>query len=66
MRLYDMLDEGKISDIAEIKEYFLMLEQKQIEQAFEEGQEDEYQYHINSLPKSYPQQYYNQTYGSDR
>jgi len=37
MKLYDMLDEGQISEIAEIKEYFLMLEQKQIEEAWESG-----------------------------
>ena len=28
-RIYDMLDEGKVSDLAEIKEYFLMLEKEQ-------------------------------------
>lgn len=37
MQLYEMLDEGKISDIAEIKEYMLVLEQKQIEEAYLEG-----------------------------
>lgn len=37
MQLYDMLDEGKISDIAEIKEFYLALEQNQIENAFENG-----------------------------
>ena len=29
MRLYDMLDKGQISEIAEIKEYFMMLEREQ-------------------------------------
>lgn len=28
-RIYDMLDEGKVSDLAEIREYFLMLEAQQ-------------------------------------
>lgn len=28
-RIYDMLDEDKVSDLAEIKEYFLMLEAQQ-------------------------------------
>jgi len=34
MKLYDMLDEGQISEIAEIKEYFLMLEKEQIMEGY--------------------------------
>lgn len=37
MQLYEMLDEGKVSDIAEIKEYMLVIEQRQIEEAYLEG-----------------------------
>lgn len=37
MKLYDMLDKGQISEIAEIKEYFLMLEREQIVIAHESG-----------------------------
>ena len=62
MKLYDMLDEGKISDIAEIKEYFLMLEQRQIIEAWEDGAESEYQYHINCETRSDSIIYYNETY----
>ena len=52
MKLYDMLDEGLISEIAEIKEYFLMLEQKQIEDAINECRHN-YKHSDN---------YYNETY----
>lgn len=37
MRIYDMLDEGKISDLAEIKEFFLVMEQRQIMDAVYAG-----------------------------
>jgi len=54
MRLYDMLDEGQISEIAEIKEYFLMLEQKQIMNAWAYG--------VLSQGDKTAEQYYNETY----
>lgn len=38
------------------------MEKGQIIKAFDEGQEYEYQYHINSAPKFYSQTYYNETY----
>jgi len=37
MKLYDMLDEGRISEIAEIKEFFLMLEEKQMKECYDIG-----------------------------
>lgn len=37
-------------------------EREQIEEAFDEGQEYEYQYHINGAPKFDSTTYYNETY----
>jgi hypothetical protein len=54
MKIYDMLDEGQISEIAEIKEYFLMLEQKQIMNAWAHG--------VLSQGDKTAEQYYNETY----
>ena len=39
-------------------------EKKQIMNDFDEGQEYEYQYHINSTPKFDSETYYNETYGN--
>jgi len=39
------------------------MEKEQIKEAFDEGQEYEYQYHINSTPKFYSETYYKETYG---
>ena len=57
MKLYDMLDRGKISEIAEIKEYFLMLEQKQIMNTWAYG--------VLSQGDKTEEQYYNETYKED-
>ena len=38
------------------------MEKKQIVDAFDEGQEYEYQYHINSAPKFDSEKYYNETF----
>jgi hypothetical protein len=57
VKLYDMLDEGQISEIAEIKEYFLMLEQKQIMNAWAYG--------VLSQGDKTAEQYYNETYKGD-
>ena len=54
MKLYDMLDEGQISEIAEIKEYFLMLEQKQIMNSWAYG--------VLSQGDKTAEHYYNETY----
>ena len=42
------------------------MEKEQIIEAFDEGQEYEYQYHINSYPRIEPSTYYNETYGGDK
>ena len=60
MKLYDMLDEGRISEMAEIKEYFLMLEQEQIEQAWMNA---EINLPSETLARAFARKYYNQTYG---
>jgi hypothetical protein len=39
------------------------MEKEQIEEAWDEGQECEYQYHINAAPKYNSNTYYNETYG---
>ena len=57
MKLYNMFDEGQISEIAEIKEYFLMLEQKQIMNAWAYG--------VLSQGDKTAEQYYNETYKGD-
>jgi hypothetical protein len=38
------------------------MEKKQIENAFCDGVDDEYEYHINSQPRTNLEQYYNETY----
>ena len=49
------------SDISQAKE----MEKKQIIEAFDEGQEYEYQYHINLAPKFDSETYYNETFKSE-
>ena len=56
-------------DITTGKAYFkkllnqaLQIEREQIEKAFDEGQEYEYQYHVNSTPKFDSGTYYVETY----
>ena len=41
------------------------MEKEQIEEAWDEGQECEYQYHINAAPKYNSNTYYNETYGGN-
>ena len=41
------------------------MEKEQIIEAFDEGQEYEYQYHINSAPKFDALTYYNETFKSE-
>jgi len=63
MKLYDMLDEGRISEIAEIKEYFLMLEQEQIERAWMDA---EINLPTEASARAFARKYYEQTYSNDR
>jgi hypothetical protein len=51
-------------NILDAKQRSLELEKQQIIDAFDEGQEYEYQYHINNTPKFDSQTYFIETYGS--
>ena len=42
------------------------MEKEQIEEAWDEGQECEYQYHINAAPKYNSNTYYNETFGESK
>ena len=42
------------------------MEKEQIELAFDEGLEYEYEHHINGYPRIEPSTYYNETYGGDK
>ena len=41
------------------------MHKEEITKAFDEGQEYEYQYHINSTPKFDSETYYNETFGDE-
>ena len=49
--------------LTEKEEQAKQMEKEEIVKAFDEGQECEYQYHINSAPKYDSESYYNETYG---
>jgi hypothetical protein len=42
------------------------MHKEEIVKAFDEGQECEYQYHINSAPKYDSETFYNETYGETK
>jgi DNA-binding transcriptional regulator YhcF (GntR family) len=52
------------SDYLDIKRLCKEMHKQEIIKAFDEGQEYEYQYHINNSPKFDSETYYNETYGS--
>jgi hypothetical protein len=62
---------GKISSIEydakliKAEQQAKAMRKKEITEAFDEGQEYEYQYHINSAPKFDSETYYNETYGNN-
>jgi hypothetical protein len=45
---------------------FKEMEKKRLMNAFNEGQEYEYQYHVNSTPKFDSETWYNETYGGNK
>ena len=51
------------SDRNDLFNQALQMEREQIENAFDEGQEYEYQYHVNGIPKFDSCIYFNETYG---
>jgi hypothetical protein len=53
---------GNGDDIQELLEQFKEIEKEKVIRAFDEGQEYEYQYHINSAPKFDSETYYNETF----
>jgi GTP1/Obg family GTP-binding protein len=63
-KLFDssMMVDEQIKWFEEAKE----MEKKQIIRAFDEGQEYEYQYHVNIALNVYSETYYNEKYGGDK
>ena len=53
------------TNLDHLQEQAKEMEKEQIIKAFDEGQEYEYQYNINSAPKFYPETYYQETYKQD-
>jgi predicted RNA-binding protein YlxR (DUF448 family) len=51
-----------------MSEYFEQakeMEKEQIEEAFANGVDDEYEWYINNVPRKNSETYYNETYGGD-
>jgi hypothetical protein len=53
------------SDYLEFKRQAKEMHKQEIIDAFDEGQEYEYQYHINNAPKFDSETYYNETFKND-
>jgi hypothetical protein len=52
-----------------MSEYFEQakeMEKEQIEEAFANGVDDEYEWHINNVPRKNSETYYNETYGGGK
>jgi len=47
----------------DIKKQAKAMHKEEIEEAFANGVDDEYEYHINNEPRKNTEQYYNETYG---
>jgi hypothetical protein len=69
----DILDHNKVSSNKQLynlyqrlKDQAKAMEREQIELAFDEGLEYEYEYHINGYPRIEPSTYYNETYGGEK
>jgi hypothetical protein len=50
--IYELLDENRISDIAEMKPWFMNMEKEQITKAYN-----------SAIPFKFGEEYYNKTYG---
>ena len=48
-----------------LKQQAKAMHKEEIIEAFDEGQEYEYQYHIDLTPKFYSETYYNETFGGN-
>ena len=62
----DYIPMSQWDEITEVIEQAKAMHKEEIIKAFDEGQEYEYQYHINSTPKFDSETYYNETYGGNR
>jgi hypothetical protein len=51
------------NQIIQITELVKEMEKEQIEEAFANGVDDEYEWHINNVPRKNSETYYNETYG---
>jgi hypothetical protein len=52
-----------VSDYLELKRQAKQMEKNQIENAYANGVDDEYEYHINDEPRKNTEQYYAEKYG---
>ncbi len=57
------IQSDKIFSFDVVLKQAIQMEREQIIEAFDEGQEYEYQYHVNSTPKFDSETYFNETYG---
>ena len=58
--------QGNGDQINDLLERHKAMHKEEIIKAFDEGQEYEYQYHINSTPKFDSETYYNETFGGNK
>jgi ABC-type transporter MlaC component len=54
------------SELSEKLKQAKEIEKEQIEEAFANGVDDEYEWHINNVPRKNSETYYNETYGDDK
>ena len=59
---FDKTGKNKPQPIEEVIAPFIQMEKEQIEDAFANGVDDEYEYHINNQPRTNSEQYYNETF----
>ena len=62
----DYIPMSQWDEITEVIEQAKAMHKEEIIKAFDEGQEYEYQYHINSTPKFDSETYYNETFGGNK
>lgn len=61
-KLFKPMDNPPIENVSDIIKQAKELEKKQIEDAFCEGVDDEYEHHINNKLRKNSEQYYNETF----
>jgi hypothetical protein len=60
---FQIIIEKNNIELEKIWQQLKAMHKEEIVKAFDEGQECEYQYHINSAPKYDSETFYNETYG---